>query len=36
VQQAAQTVIEFPPTQKPDSWNLDELAERLQENVRAQ
>jgi arylsulfatase len=36
VGEAAQSVIEFPPTQKPDSWNLDKLVEQLQNNVRAQ
>lgn len=36
VTEAAQTVIEFPPTQKPDSWNLDRLAEQLQRNVNPQ
>jgi arylsulfatase len=33
VTQALESVKEFPPTQKPDSWNLDEIVMRLQEGT---
>jgi len=36
VQQAFETVKEFPPSQKPDSWNLDKLAEQIEANIGKQ
>jgi arylsulfatase len=33
VNQALQTLKEFPQRQKPDSWNLEEIADQLQEST---
>ncbi|MEO0578721.1 MAG: arylsulfatase [Pseudomonadota bacterium] len=33
VQEAVQSVVDYPPTQKPDSWNLDKLADQLQQTA---
>jgi len=34
VTQALDSFKEFPPTQKPDSWNLDKIADKLQQGFK--